>query len=288
IWWLEAAMAAVKRIDRSATIAFSPVGPFLAAGSVAGAIDLSFSTSSVLEIFDLDLASSNGELRLAGAPVQAPERFSRLTWAPGPDPAKFKRGLLAGGLSDGSVCLWDPHQIVRRPAGSRDQLLARLQKHAGPVRGLEFSPLSQNLLASGASEGEVCVWDVADPRSPSLFPPMAKSDAASAQASEITHLAWNCKVAHILATATAGAGVVVWDLKKQRPIITLRDPSSVGAQATRASALAWNPGVATQLVVASDSDARPALQLWDLRNASAPFMELPGHARGVLGLAWSA
>jgi protein transport protein SEC31 len=39
----------IKGVDRSATLAFCPTAPFLAAGSVAGAIDLSFSTSSALE-----------------------------------------------------------------------------------------------------------------------------------------------------------------------------------------------------------------------------------------------
>lgn len=41
---------AVKEIDRSAMFTFSPTAPFVAAGSVAGAIDLSFSTSSQLEV----------------------------------------------------------------------------------------------------------------------------------------------------------------------------------------------------------------------------------------------
>lgn len=41
---------AVKEIERSAMFTFSPCGPYIAAGSVAGAIDLSFSTSSQLEV----------------------------------------------------------------------------------------------------------------------------------------------------------------------------------------------------------------------------------------------
>lgn len=57
-------------------------------------------------------------------------------------------GLVAGGLADGSVCVWNPARIIGHkaeaaptsPAGSRGQLLARLQKHAGAVRGLEFNP----------------------------------------------------------------------------------------------------------------------------------------------------
>lgn len=43
-------MPGVKGNERSATLSFCQNAPFLAAGSVAGAIDLSFSTSSVLEV----------------------------------------------------------------------------------------------------------------------------------------------------------------------------------------------------------------------------------------------
>lgn len=42
-------MASVKEAVLSAHIAFAPRGPWIAAGTVAGAIDVSFSTSSKLE-----------------------------------------------------------------------------------------------------------------------------------------------------------------------------------------------------------------------------------------------
>jgi protein transport protein SEC31 len=38
------------------------------------------------------------------------------------------------------------------------------------VRGLEFNTFSPNLLASGAADGELCIWDVANPQAPSLYP----------------------------------------------------------------------------------------------------------------------
>lgn len=43
-------MAVLKQAQRSATLSFCPAGPFLAAGSVAGAIDLSFNSTSQLEV----------------------------------------------------------------------------------------------------------------------------------------------------------------------------------------------------------------------------------------------
>ncbi len=48
---------------------------------------------------------------------------------------------------------------VRRRAALRAQ-----------VRGLEFNGLSPNLLASGGADGELCIWDVAVPSAPSLYP----------------------------------------------------------------------------------------------------------------------
>ncbi|PRW34057.1 transport SEC31-like protein B isoform A [Chlorella sorokiniana] len=279
----------LKTAERSATLSFCPSGPFLAAGSVSGAISLSFDSSSTLEIFRLDFASPDHDLKLAGGAVQAPERFARLCWGP-PTPGSkdYPYGLIAGGLADGSVCVWNPARIIGQkaapaptsPAASRGQLLARLQKHAGAVKGLEFNSFSPNLLASGGGDGELCIWDVGNPLQPSLYPAM--QGGAAGPKPEITHLAWNRKVQHILGTCTAAGTVVVWDLKKQRPVISFKDPSG----RKRCSAIQWNPEVATQLMVASDDDMSPALQLWDLRNSVSPVREYHGHAKGVLGMSW--
>lgn len=38
------------------------------------------------------------------------------------------------------------------------------------VRGLEFNAINPNLLASGADDGEICIWDLLKPSEPSHFP----------------------------------------------------------------------------------------------------------------------
>lgn len=40
------------------------------------------------------------------------------------------------------------------------------------VKGLEFNTFSPNLLASGAADGDLCIWDVAKPAAPSMYPPL--------------------------------------------------------------------------------------------------------------------
>jgi WD40 repeat protein len=38
------------------------------------------------------------------------------------------------------------------------------------VRGLEFNVITPNLLASGGDDGDIFIWDLVEPTSPSHFP----------------------------------------------------------------------------------------------------------------------
>lgn len=278
-------MACIKQIERSATVAFCPSANLLAAGTVAGAIDMSFSTNSVLEVFGLDFSTGSAPPVLVGS-VPVPERFNRIAWAPRAPESPLPYGILAGGLADGTVCVWDPSAMIDRTGKSdRPPLLSKMQKHTGPVKGLDFNPYTPNLLASGAADSDICIWDLANPAQPSLYPALkgAQGPGQPAPGSEITFVSWNRKVQHILASSLANGTTVVWDLKRQRPVISFRDPNSP----RRCSVLQWNPEVATQLIVASDDDRSPTLQMWDLRNSVSPLKEFCSHTKGVLSMAWS-
>lgn len=48
----------------------------------------------------------------------------------------------------------------------------------------------------------------------------------------------------------------------------------------------WHPEVATQMCLASEDDASPVIQLWDLRYATSPLKVIQGHQRGILGMSW--
>lgn len=271
-------MACIKGVNRSASVALSPDGPYLAAGTMAGAVDLSFSSSANLEIFKLDFQSDDRELPVMGESPSS-ERFNRLSWGRnGSGSEEFSLGLIAGGLVDGNIDLWNPQTLIRSEAGE-SALVGHLARHKGPVRGLEFSTISPNLLASGADEGEICIWDLAAPTEPSHFPPLKGSGSASQ--GEISFLSWNSKVQHILASTSYNGTTVVWDLRKQKPVISFSDSNR-----RRCSVLQWNPDVATQLVVASDDDSSPTLRLWDMRNVMSPVKEYLGHTKGVIAMSW--
>jgi WD40 repeat protein len=74
---------------------------------------------------------------------------------------------------------------------------------------------------------------------------------------ELSYVSWNRKVQNILASTSFSGTSVVWDLRRQKPVISFTDPTS----RRRCSTLQWNPDVATQLIVASDDDRSPSLQV---------------------------
>lgn len=62
--------------------------------------------------------------------------------------ASHPLGLIASGMSDGHIKLWDP---VKLAAGDSECLLATILQHQGAVAGLQFNPIpeSSHLLATG-------------------------------------------------------------------------------------------------------------------------------------------
>ncbi|XP_066398211.1 protein transport protein SEC31 homolog B-like isoform X2 [Miscanthus floridulus] len=273
-------MACIKSAQRAAQTALAPDAPYLAAGTMTGAVDLSFSNSANIEIFRLDFQSDSPDLPLlASAP--SPDRFNRLSWSrPGAvEGDSFALGLLAGGLSDGSVAVWNPLSMISSEGKAEDAMVARLEKHTGPVCGLEFSELTPNRLASGAEQGELCIWDLKNPVEPIVYPPL-KSVGSHAQA-EISCLSWNPKFQHIVASTSSNGMTVVWDLRNQKPLTSFSDSNR-----RKCSVLQWNPDMSTQLIVASDDDNSPSLRVWDVRKTISPVREFVGHSKGVIAMSW--
>jgi len=74
-------MVQLKQITRNATFAWSPAqgSPLIASGTIAGAVDASFSQDSELEIWDLDLDKADtAAFELAPTAKLATERKSFL------------------------------------------------------------------------------------------------------------------------------------------------------------------------------------------------------------------
>ena len=101
-------------------------------------------------------------------------------------------GLVAGGMLDGTVAVWDPARIASKHPSPN---LSTVSRHSGPVPGLQFNPhpTSSHLLASGGSDAGVHIISMARPDAPDVFVP-APPPCSAKHAAEVSTVAWNTQV----------------------------------------------------------------------------------------------
>ncbi|KAK1200300.1 SC31A protein, partial [Pygoscelis papua] len=267
----------LKEIDRTAMQAWGPAQQhpiYLATGTSAQQLDATFSTIASLEIFELDLSDPSLDMKSC-ATFSSSHRYHKLIWGPhSMTSGERVSGVLIAGGENGNVILYDPAKII---TGGTEVIIAQKDKHTGPVRALDVNMFQTNLVASGANESEIYIWDLNNFATP--MTPGVKTQPLE----DISCIAWNRQVQHILASASPSGRATVWDLRKNEPIIKVSDHNN----RMHCSGLAWHPDVATQMVLASEDDRLPVIQMWDLRFASSPLRVLESHTRGILAIAWS-
>ncbi|GAB5578697.1 protein transport protein Sec31B isoform X1 [Prionailurus iriomotensis] len=244
----------LKELERPAVQVWSPASQcpvYLATGTSAQQLDASFSTNGTLEIFEVDFRDPSLDLKRKGV-LSASSRFYKLIWGSFGNGLLEASGVIAGGGNNGMLTLYNVTHIL---SSGKEPVIAQRQKHTGAVRALDFNPFQGHLLSQYREQ-----------------PP-----------EDIKALAWNRQVQHILASAHPSGKAVVWDLRKNEPIIKVSDHSN----RMHSSGLAWHPEIATQLVLCSEDDHLPVIQLWDLRFASSPLKVLESHSRGILSVSWS-
>uniref|UniRef100_U5EYS2 Protein transport protein Sec31A n=1 Tax=Corethrella appendiculata TaxID=1370023 RepID=U5EYS2_9DIPT len=265
----------IKELQKAVNTSWSPCQQesiMLAAGTAAQQLDSSFgNNNTTLEIYSINLNEPGYDLKLMGT-QQSAQRFHKIIWSPyGLQQNTANAGLIVGGCESGFIQIYNAAKLLN----SEDSLIAQQNKHSGPVRALDFNPFQTNLLASASSESEIFIWDLNNTTTP--MTPGTKTQPFE----DVHDVAWNRQVQHILVSAFSSRSIV-WDLRKNEPIIKLSDTQS----RVRWRCTQWHPDVATQLWLASEEDQAPLIQLWDLRYATAPAQSFQIHQRGVLGLTW--
>nr|XP_010331483.2 protein transport protein Sec31B isoform X2 [Saimiri boliviensis boliviensis]XP_010331484.2 protein transport protein Sec31B isoform X2 [Saimiri boliviensis boliviensis] len=266
----------LKELERPAVQVWSPASQYplyLATGTSAQQLDSSFSTNGTLEIFEVDFRDPSLDLKRKGV-LSASSRFHKLIWGSFGSGLLEGSGVIAGGGDNGILILYNATHIL---SSGKEPVIAQKQKHTGAVRALDFNPFQGNLLASGASNSEIFIWDLNHSNVPVTL------GSKSQPPEDIKALSWNRQAQHILSSAHPSGKAVVWDLRKNEPIIKVSDHSN----RMHCSGLAWHPDIATQLVLCSEDDRLPVIQLWDLRFASSPLKVLESHSRGILSVSWS-
>jgi protein transport protein SEC31 len=265
----------IKELQKPVNVAWSPINQspiYLAAGSAAQQLlDTSFASSNpALELYSLNLSDPGYDLELVSV-QQSQHKFHKIVWTPFDGNGAYSSGVIVAGCESGFLKLFSADKLLK----GENSLIAESNKHNGPVRTVDFNPFKTNLIASGASESEIYIWDVNNINVP--MTPGQKTQPFE----DVCGVAWNRQVQHILASSFASR-CVIWDLRKNEPIIKLSDSQS----RVRWRVTQWHPDVATQLWLASEDDQSPVIQLWDLRYATAPSKTLQIHSKGILGMSW--
>jgi protein transport protein SEC31 len=195
--------------------------------------------------------------------------------------AEFSGGLIAGGMNDGTINLWDPSKLM---ASHPQAQLGSMKHHTGAVSGLHFNPTaaSNHLLASGGADSTVLIHALDRPDTPKQPFVPAPDPGAAKHTAEVSRVAWNTQVPHILASAAANGSCHVWDLRQKKSWCELRD-----AKKGSISDICWNPTEGLQLVTAMGDDSSPVINMWDLRSSTTmPLAQLQGHTQGILSMSW--
>jgi protein transport protein SEC31 len=276
----------ISPVEKTATCCWNPFNAkrsLFACGTVAGALDASFDSSTELEIYE----QTQGRMqKVAG--INSAYRFCKLAWT---SSTTGSNGMLAGGLEGGMLHVWNVDSLLELAGSNQSQvteyseeaqsnsaLVFAKKAHEGLVKGLAWNPVQQNVLASASSAADIAIWDLKAGKS---VAPGPKSNALTS----ISDLAWNPQVQHIMATSSNSGSLVIWDLKSKREVIQMSIPNRLSI-----SCIAWNPEVPTQILAACEDDSQPFIYGWDVRNAHAPekCLQHNSHQRGILSMSWCA
>ena len=126
--------------------------------------------------------------------------FGSLSWDNFGEDSQYPYGIIVGGLSDGSITIWDPNDIVTdwKKQNNPQKIETNLgcicyeqQLFASSVNALEFNPFKPNLIASGGSS-EVLIMNIERNISqPEIFSPGTPNYH---EGSIISSVSWNKKV----------------------------------------------------------------------------------------------
>eukprot|EP00835_Amoeboradix_gromovi_P004551 NODE_361_length_10144_cov_0.288402.p1 type:complete len:1094 gc:universal NODE_361_length_10144_cov_0.288402:3096-6377(+) len=251
------------QINTTSTFAFIGEDQ-IACGTVAGALDDNFDSTSQLKIYN----TTTGK---AIQTWQCNSKFNSLSFS------QFKGGVIVGGLENGEVQLYVPNKA--------DPVFTK-QGANGPIRGLDTNQLQSNLFASASRGDDLNIWDINNLSTP--YSPGQRTPKLSGV--DISCLKWNNSIPHILASSGINGYTVIWDLKNKREVISLQ-PHSLGQsnlQSTNAIICEWHPTISTQIMTASMNDSSPIITNWDLRNSQQPLYQLPiSHQKGIISMSWN-
>ena len=273
--------SSIGTLENAGVLAWSPETDY--PQSFAIGCNSTFSDQGYLRMYALDLTNPGDHFQLLHE-VSMDEKFKCIAWGRHQN-SSVRAGLVAGGMQDGSLMLWEAGALLDPNEEHGDGLVCNMSIYGdNEFNCLEWNGYKRELLATGGSN----VYIVNIEKSveePDVFIPSNKKET---EAEVISCVSWNktASAPNILGSAAANGVVSVWDLKVKRCTLSFRDKSQ---EPNRDVKICWNPNIPTQMAVSFDDPKEAGIQIWDLRNAKAPvtiFKDVHKNAR-IRSMSWS-
>ena len=253
------------QFQQAVTAAWCPAvsGKLIATGSLDGG-GVSFDENEAsLVVHKVDL--STGTLTQVKERRVRDARFAALAWGGEQD------NVIAGGMTDGTVKLWNADGLELNDAG-----IISAHDKGCTVRSLSFNPVVKHQIVHGGSDKRVIVTDLSASSGPAST---AVTDALTQHTGEVSSVSWNVETPHILASSSMDGVCSVWDTRSRKSFCDIRDPRSASTIVVK-----WSPKTGFHLVTGSDSGI---VRLFDLRSSkTTPLAELQAHSAGVFDVSW--
>ena len=162
--------------------------------------------------------------------------------------SKLVPGRLACGIRNGSVLVYEP---TNESFGGLTPLGQPIKTTNASIEDIKFSPNQTEVLATGASDGVVRIYDL---RAPINISNELKINSHNC---DINVLAWNIKSPTLLATGADDGSFKVWDLR----FIGKESISHVAWHKDQITSLEWQPHDQWTLLVGAGDDR---VSIWDL------------------------
>ncbi|KAF8283626.1 putative ribosome assembly protein RRB1 [Trypanosoma cruzi] len=145
--------------------------------------------------------------------------------------------------------------------------------------GLDWSPVAQNVFASGDCGGNLFVWQPSDDGRWRA----AASNTSDTQTPSIEEIQWSPTQSDVLITTRVGGVVEVWDTRDMR-----KSKIHWQADSTDINVADWNRARQASHLLVTGADSG-AVAVWDLRKVSAatPIQRLPWHRGSITSVEFS-
>jgi WD40 repeat protein len=172
--------------------------------------------------------------------------------------------LVLSGSQDGTIKLWD----IRQKEGCVKTILPG----TGPVRDVQWSPLSPWSFAAGFDSGHLQIWDarsVSEPQSQLLGHP----------GHPVLTIDWHPEKRELLASGSRDKAIKVWDVEDSKTAVceiqTIASVARVG----------WRPSHPND-IASSSTIFDNRILVWDLNDPFIPIAAMHGHTDVSTGFVW--